>query len=328
MAAIRRRGDMQYQAEVRKKGYPAQRKTFIYKEDAILWGKETEVKIERGLFFDRTTAEKTTMMELFERYKTDILPSLAGRGSLPALNALTNYFKKYAVSSVTSEMIVKYRNKRLESVKSGTVRKELGLLSKIIDIAGKEWGCPVAVNPCTNVKKPAEGKGRDRRLEGTEEKYLLYSCADSSAALEAITIIAIESASRLGELLELNWKYVDLNKRTMKFFDTKNGEDRNVPLSSCAVAAFIIIQNMPKHISGRVFYRWKASDSFTKIFARACKRAGIENLHFHDLRHEACSRLADKFHMHELMKITGHKSSSMLARYYHPRAEDLAKKLA
>jgi integrase len=78
----------------------------------------------------------------------------------------------------------------------------------------------------------------------------------------------------------------------------------------------------------RVFGRWQAADSFNKVWVRACTRAGITDLRFHDLRHEACSRLADKFSLHELMKITGHKSAAMLARYYHPRAEELAKKLA
>jgi integrase len=76
-----------------------------------------------------------------------------------------------------------------------------------------------------------------------------------------------------------------------------------------------------------MFYKWVAADSFNKTWTRACARTGIEDLRFHDLWHEACSRLADKFHMHELMKITGHKTAAMLARYYHPRAEDLAKKL-
>ena len=54
----------------------------------------------------------------------------------------------------------------------------------------------------------------------------------------------------------------------------------------------------------------------------------LSDLHFHDLRHEATSRLADKLQLHELMKVTGHKTSAMVSRYYHPRAEDLAAKLA
>lgn len=324
MGTITKRGNLQWQAKVRAKGFPPQSRTFTYKEDAERWAKETEVGIERGLFFDRTKAEKTTVTELMERYKRDVMPGLGGKHIKPALNALEPVFGDYALSSVTSEMISRYRDDRLKTVVESTVKKEMNLLSKIIDLAGQEWGIPVAVNPCLSVKRPVEPKGRDRRLENGEEARLLAACLQSSRDFEAIAIVGIETAARLGELLKLDWRRIDLDKRTAQLMDTKNGEDRAIPLSSRAVAA---LRSLPRHISGRVFYRWKAADSFNKIWVRACARAGIEDLRFHDLRHEACSRLADKFHLHELMKITGHKTAAMLARYYHPRAEDLAKKL-
>lgn len=335
MAAIRKRGDSQWQAEVRKKGHPPQRKTFIYKDDAERWARETEVAIERGLFFDRTKAEQTTVKELIERYKTDVLPTLTGKHIKPSLNALSPVFGDYALAAVTSEMICKYRDSRLKTVSESTIKKEINLLSKIVDLATKEWGIPVAINPCATVKRPSEPKGRERRLkdkvkgkddkDDTEENVLLAACRDSSLELEVIAIVAIETAARLGELLKLEWKRINLDKQTAQLMDTKNGEDRTIPLSLRAVAA---LRSLPRHINGRVFYRWTASDSFNKTWTRACIRANIEDLRFHDLRHEACSRMADKFHMHELMKITGHKTAAMLARYYHPRAEDLAKRLS
>lgn len=327
MATVRKRGDLQWEAQVRKKGYPAQSRTFITRADAERWAKETEIAIERGLFFDRTKAEKTTISELIERYKAEVMPSLGGKHIKPALNALQPVFGAFALASITSEMISKYRDNRLKNVAESTVKKELNLLSKIIDLASKEWGIPVAANPCATVKRPTEPKGRDRRLEDNEEEVLLCECRQSSQELEAIAVIAIETAARLGELLKLEWRHINLNKRIAQLLDTKNGEDRAIPLSSRAISTLEGLKHLPRHISGRVFYRWAASDSFNKIWTRTCTRAGLEDLRFHDLRHEACSRLADKFHMHELMKITGHKSSAMLARYYHPRAEDLAKKL-
>lgn len=325
MAAIRKRGDFQWQAEVRKKGYPSQRRTFTKKMDAERWAKETEINIERGLFFDRTAAERTTVSELIERYRRDIMPTMTGKHVSPALNALDPVFGEYALSSITAEMVSKHRDARLKTVAESTAKKEINLLSRIIDLAGQEWGIPVAVNPCLNVKRPAEPKGRERRLEGDEEERLLSACLESSQELQAIAIVAIESAARLGELLDLRWKNVNLAKRTAHLLNTKNGDDRGVPLSSKAVAA---LDALPRHIGGKVFHRWAAADSFNKTWTRTCNRAGIEDLRFHDLRHEACSRLSDKFHMHELMKITGHKTAAMLARYYHPRAEDLAKRLA
>ena len=325
MATIRKKGDMQWHVQVRKKGQPAQTRTFITRADAAKWGKETEIAIERGLFFDRSKAEQTTIRDLIERYKSDVMPTLRGKHAKPALNALLHVFGDYALSAITSEMISRHRDNRLKTVGESTVKKEINLFSKIIDLATNEWGIPVAVNPCSTVKRPSEPKGRDRRLEENEEELLLAACRHSSLELEVIAIVGIESAARLGELLKLDWRSVNLDKRTAQLMDTKNGEDRTIPLSSRALTA---LRSLPRHISGKVFYRWAASDSFNKTWTRACQRAGIENLKFHDLRHEACSRLADKFHMHELMKITGHKTAAMLARYYHPRAEDLAKRLA
>lgn len=324
MATIRKKGDYQWHVQVRKKGHPTQTRTFTIKTDAERWAKETEVAIERGLFFDRSKAEKTTIRELIERYRCDVMPTLGGKHIKPALNALERVFGAHALSSMTSELISKYRDNRLKTVAESTTKKEINLLSKIIDLAGKEWGIPVAVNPCANVKRPTEPRGRTRRLEGNEEELLLCECRLSSPELEAIAIIGIETAARLGELLKLDWRHINLDKKTAQLLDTKNGDDRGIPLSSRAVA---VLKSLPRHIGGKVFYRWAASDSFNKTWTRACKRAGIEDLRFHDLRHEACSRLADKFQMHELMKITGHKTAAMLARYYHPRAEDLAKRL-
>ena len=340
MAAIRKRGDLQWQVEVRKKGYPAQRRTFSTRADAERWGKETEIGIERGLFFDRTASEKTTISELIKRYRREVVPTMRGKHIKPALNQLESVFGKYALSSVTSEMIAKHRDKRLETVSASTVKKEINSLSSMIDLAGKEWGIPLASNPCKMVKRPVEPKGRDRRLEKVgecnedesstvnefEEDILLKFCRESSPELAVIVIVALETAARLGELIKLRWEHVNLHKQTAKLLDTKsNREDRDIPLSPAAVAA---LKSLPvRHISGRVFHNWAASDSFNKTWVRVCKRAGIKNLKFHDLRHEACSRLASKYEIHELMKVTGHKTVAMVLRYYHPRAEDLAKKL-
>jgi integrase len=86
------------------------------------------------------------------------------------------------------------------------------------------------------------------------------------------------------------------------------------------------LDSIPVSISGRVFPI--TADSLKMCFVRACGRAGIEDFHFHDLRHEATSRLAEKLpNLIELASVTGHKDLKMLRRYYHPRVQDLAAKL-
>ena len=327
MATISKRGDLQWQAKVRAKGHPAQSRTFTLKADAERWAKETEIAIERGLFFDRSVGERTTLSSLIERYRAEELPGKRGKHFSSALNQLDAALGQYALSSITSEMIAKHRDARLKSVSQSTVKKEINLLSSLIDLAGKEWGIPVAANPCLMVKRPVEPKGRDRRLEDGEEDRLIKACQESEAAIELTAIVqtALETGARLGELLKLQWKNVNLTKRTAKLVDTKNGEDRTIPLSS---TAFSTLQSLPRHIHGRVFWRWAAADSFNKTWVRTCKRAGIEDLKFHDLRHEAVSRLFEKgLNPMEAASVSGHKTLAMLKRYTHLRAEDIAKKL-
>nr|WP_226832489.1 site-specific integrase [Acidithiobacillus sulfurivorans] len=173
-------------------------------------------------------------------------------------------------------------------------------------------------NPVLSVRKPSPGKARDRRLSPIEEKKLLGECTPS---LKAIILFALETGMRRGEIRKMLWKDVDLNKCTAQLFDTKNGEDRTIPLSSRAVN---VLKSLPRNINGKVF----PGADISHTFAAACKRAGIEDLRFHDLRHEATSRLFEKnLNPMQVAAITGHKTLQMLKRYTHLRAEDLAKLL-
>lgn len=326
MASIIKRGDLQWQAKVRVKGSPAQSKTFSYKADAERWSKETEIAIERGIFFSKTASEKNTISDLIKRYRQEELPKKKGKHFSSALNQLESVFGEHALASVTSEMIARHRDDRLKTVSKSTVKKEINLLSSIIDLAGKEWGIPIQSNPCLMVKRPVEANSRDRRLEEGEEKRLLLSADATSVELVALIKVALETGARLGELLNLKWADINVTKRIAKLRDTKNGDTRTIPLSSVALSS---IANLPRHMNdNRVFYSWKASDSFNKTWVRVCKRAEIEDLKFHDLRHEAVSRLFEKgLNPMEVASISGHKTLAMLKRYTHLRAEDLAIKL-
>jgi integrase len=137
--------------------------------------------------------------------------------------------------------------------------------------------------------------------------------------------LAIESAMRQGELLALTWADLELQKRVAKLRDTKNGEARDVPLSTRAVE---IIRALPRQLDASSPLFPLSKDQIIRVFRQACNDAGIANLHFHDLRHEAVSRICELLPMHEAMRVSGHKTPAMLMRYYHPKAEDLARKLA
>ncbi len=128
---------------------------------------------------------------------------------------------------------------------------------------------------------------------------------------------------RQGELLSLEWKDINLVRRVAYLPETKNSEARSVPLSSKAVNVF---SKLPRRIDGKVFGVSGAHAS--KTFRETCEKLNIEDLRWHDLRHEACSRLFEKgLNPMEVASISGHKTLQMLKRYTHLRAEDLAAKL-
>jgi integrase len=146
-----------------------------------------------------------------------------------------------------------------------------------------------------------------------------------SEEMNQVILFSLETAMRRGELAGMTWEMVDLKKRTVTLLITKNGEKRIVPLSSVAVT--ILKERLSaRRIDGKV---WDIGlDAISKNFARACQKAEISGLHFHDLRHEATSRLFEKgFDTMEVRTITGHKTLQMLARYTHLRAEDLVERL-
>ena len=142
---------------------------------------------------------------------------------------------------------------------------------------------------------------------------------------DAITL-AVETALRRRELCELRWKHIDLLKRTAFIPDesAKTGVARSIPLSTIAINT---LTAMPRNLSGKVFEL--APDSVSQAFERACRRANVVGARWHDLRHEAASRLFERnLNVMEVAAITGHKTLDILKRYTHLRAEDLAKKLA
>jgi integrase len=177
------------------------------------------------------------------------------------------------------------------------------------------------------VRRPQVARGRDRRLLPGEEAKLFAACSNSRATmLLPVVRFAIETGMRMGEILSLEWRYVDMAQRVATLPDTKTGDARQVPLSTAALAA---IASLPRHFKdGRVFWKWTRADSLENTWRRAVKSAGIEDLRFHDLRHEAVSRLFDlDLYPMEVAAISGHRTLQMLKRYTHQRAAELALKI-
>lgn len=329
MATISKTKFGTFRVQVRRNGQPHLNKTFKSKKDAETWALEKELEINTGTFINRTEAEKMYFSYLVDRYIEEVSPSKKGhQQELPRLKHIKRTLGDYHVLQIQSKHIANYRDQRSNLGKSNSaVLNELSLISQIFDHAIKEWGVPLPNNPCRLIKKPRPDKGRDRRLKDGEEDRLLAHCERSRALLlKPLVIIALETGMRLSELLSLTWDRIDTRKRTALLTDTKNGDKRVVPLS---LKALHTLQTMPINInSNRVFWTWTAKDGVENVWRRTCKKALIDDLHLHDLRHEATSRFFEKgLNMMEVASITGHKSLQMLKRYTHLKAEDLAIKL-
>jgi integrase len=347
MATFQLRKNGKVTAKIRRHGI-TKSETFSKREDAEAWARKVESEIERGLWRDTTEAERTTIADICKDYRNKVLPALHGKGNSSALNVIEERLGNVMLAKLTPRLVADFRDWRLKTVSNETVRKELGVLSKMIDTAQREWGITIAVNPCKGVTKPAPGRPRDRRLLPGEQEQLeiaLSQCRNNY--MLPLFKIALETAARQGELLALRWKHVNKNRKLAMLYDTKNGEDRATPLSSAALA---ILDGLPRALEEeRVFplsqslvvQAWgHAIDRARRNYEQAELKVGTKpddianspmfrNLHFHDLRHEALSRLAERGDLSvlELASVSGHKTLQMLKRYTHLQAEKLAEKL-
>jgi integrase len=326
MASISKRGDYQYQIVIRRKGYPSQTKTFETRVDAERWARDVESRMDKGLFRDRKQVEQLTLGDALERYAQTVTPTK--RGHVSEANRI-KLLQRHPIAlrslgNLQSRDFADYRDERLLQVSANTARLELALLSHLHTIAIKEWSLPLE-HVVKNIRKPKAGPGRERRLSGNEEIHLMAALNRPTARgaqvwLGACTQLAIETGMRAGEILGLDWKQVNLDRGVIRLEQSKNGSGRTVPLSEAAVAA---LRQLPTHISGRVIPNFHDTSGLDRAFKRLCKAAGIDGLRFHDLRHEAASRLAPHMPVQTLAKVMGWQTLQMAMRYYNPTDDEL-----
>ncbi|WP_223616387.1 site-specific integrase [Pseudomonas sp. BF-B-30] len=335
-----------WKAVIRKNGWPTTSKTFRTKRDAEDWSRRTEDEMVRGVYIQRSGSERMTLEAALKRYLSDITPTkklTTQRGEISKAKKITEHLGKYSLAALSAEIIAGYRDKRLNepgrdgNISNNTVRLELALLSHLYTVAIQEWGLGLTFNPVLNIRKPSPGDGRDRRLSTDEERRLVSAVnAHSNPMLGWIVRIALETGMRSSEITSLRLPQVDLAKRVIRLADTKNDSARTVPLNKRATEVF---QSALKHPARPidchlVFFGEPGKDgrrrpyAFTKVWGVLKKKLGMPDLRFHDLRHEAVSRLVEGgLSDQEVSAISGHKSMQMLRRYTHLRAEDLVSKL-
>ena len=325
MATIRRRGKT-YHVQIRKVGYPPVTKSFSSITVARKWTKATEADMERRLSV--SVPSRLTVGDLLERYESEVIPTHKGsRREIYKSRTLRKNFSKIRLCDLSPSDVRQYRDSRLKTISPATLRRELAVLSSAINHASKEWGIFVSTNPVTAISVPRTANARSRRLEADEQNRLLSA---SNGELRRIIIIALETGMRRGEILQIRRSHIDFILQTLLIPRTKTDTPRTIPLSSMAVVSLkeqISISGNITPIRETPLFSL-LPDSLSQAFRRLCRRLDIQNLHFHDLRHEATSRLFEKgLNPVEVATITGHKDTKMLMRYTHLRAEDLVGRL-
>lgn len=334
MANFRKRSG-NWQARVSRKGHADLTKTFASMEDARKWARAIERELDTGTFLPSQHAKSLTLRELIDRYLAEVVPNLRGAETeLIRLKTISRQLGHIRLNALNATTIAAFRDKRLKEASASTCLRELQTLSAMLGVAQREWQL-IAANPVANIRKPSPNKARDRRLSAEEETRLMlaltpaqrrsdgrWSKGTRNVWLKPLVQLALETAMRRGELLSLRWENIDLLRRTAFVPLSKNGFARTIPLTSVAVK---LIQSLPRSIDGSIFPL--TPDAVKQAWGRARTSADLPDLHFHDLRHEAASRLADKLNVLELASVTGHRDLRMLQRYVHVKAETLALKL-
>ena len=308
-----------FTAFVRRKGFQTFTKTFHARQDAIKWGTHMERNLDRGLSTDFNEASKYMMRDILKRYLNEekgkhkkgwdeevYRANKMMRDPICDLNLL----------QLSSKDIAEYKDRRLKEVSPTTFNKDLSFLKVAVDIAIFDWGINIPFNPCRNVKRLKQPRPRNRRLEGDEQTRLIEACAMSdNKYLKFMVQFSIETAIRQGELLKLTHKKINWNDRLMILTDTKNGEDREVPLSE---KAYLILKSQITRIDGRIFPMTK--DSLKFWFKQAKRRAKIKDFRWHDLRRHACSLFFERgLSVPEVQTISGHRDPRVLLNTYTKR---------
>jgi integrase len=195
----------------------------------------------------------------------------------------------------------------------------LSLLSSIFRYARDELGMELD-NPVARVRKPKPSKARVRRLSADEEARLMLSLAQCKhPQVERVSRFLLETAMRRSEALGLVWQQVDLVRRLVTLSDSKNGHPRWIPLTSRA-CELLQCAGAPNEAVFPI-----SESALSQAWGHAVRRAGIEDLRLHDLRHEALSRWAHRLNgdVFKLAMISGHRTLQMAQRYVHPVQSEL-----
>jgi integrase len=328
MGTVRKRGKA-YRAEVAKNGV-RKSATFDTKAQAYAWIEDAERSIAEGREDGLRAPAKATFGDLLAEYVQKVSAGKKGeRWESIRIDSLSrDPIAEVGLREIDASHVAAWRDRRLRQVSAGSVLREWNLLSHACNVAVKEW-LWLKDNPFSGVKRPAQPKARDRLASDAEIASILNALgydADApprtaTARVGAAVIFAIETGMRASEILRLRWSDIAGSVATVRDGKTLAAA-RRVPLSSRALA---VLGRLPRDDARTCFDL--PSGTLDTLFRKGKARALVEDLHFHDMRHLAITRLAKKLQILDLARMVGHKDLRMLLIYYNEAAEAMAPKL-
>lgn len=325
-----------FQLRVRRQGVPAQFITFDTFEEAKQARLHIEANLSVSIVRDYAVAAKTTLRAILERYVKEVVPMHKGadveRTRIRRLLRDEAFVEK-KLAALTTEDLQDFITDRLAEVAPATVDRELDVISQALRYADDVWKVAPVESPFKGLRRPKYFNERNRRLEQSEELALIEAARqDANPYIEPAIILALETAMRRGELLKVAASDVSFERRCLIARDTKNGRDRTVPLSLNAMnvlRGLIDSQDDEARETGQPLLALTPNAHKKAYYERVLPRSGVQDFHFHDLRHESISRLAEsgRFQLIELQAISGHRDMRMLQRYAHLCSGQLAQKM-
>jgi integrase len=350
--------EISYRAQVRVKGRPSESATFPKKEEAKAWAASIESAIREGRHFPHAAAKRTSFDALAKDYSDAVLAEFDAREKARRMRQLEWWAKQFgglSLAEITADVVSKGRDvcatetftrgKPRKDKKTGetippkeykrsgsTVNRYIAALSHAFSFAVKERRL-LDRNPVGNISRKKEPRGRTRFLSDAERTTLLDACAKSEwVPLHTLVLLAISTGARRGELLSLRWADVDLKAGRALVRETKNGEQRTLPLAGKALEA---LRSLKLQNSARSAYVFQAPtvvfdpatgkpqldapyEYFDAYWYAVLETAGLSDFHFHDLRHTTASMLAAQgCSLLEIADVLGHRTLAMVKRYSH-----------
>jgi integrase len=303
-------------------------KSFRTKAEAASWALEQEASLAKGT---GKAPPGATVRTLLEKYAREV--SEHKRGKREESLRISRILRDDALANVALELlgsadIASWRDRRLKAVSAASVRREWTLLSHACTVAVRDWQW-LQANPCKVARRPPPPPNRERTMTPDEVERICFALGYDGGTPQTISqrvavalLLALETALRASELTGLTWDRVDLDRRVARLSAaTKSGVGRDVPLSTEAVR---LLELLPRDSATVLALQPRQVDA---LFRKARDRAGIADLHWHDSRHTAITRLAQRLHVLDLARMVGHRDLKQLQTYYNPAAEDLAAKL-